>query len=72
MKRRPTKATSAKERERRANAVLSKSKPGAIPRGIKFVSFRDLTPAERAQGKSLSGRAAELLAGKSRKLAVSH
>jgi hypothetical protein len=39
---------------------------------MKFISFRRLTAAERAHGKSLAARAAELLARKSEKVAVSH
>ena len=63
---------SAKNREQRARAVLAAAKPGTIPKGMKFVSFRRLTVAERAHGKSLASRAAELLARKSEKLAVPH
>jgi hypothetical protein len=70
MKRRQ-KTTSAKERKRRAREVITAAQPGAIPKGMKFVSFRKLTAAERAHGKSLASRAAELLAQKSEKLAVS-
>ncbi|PYJ05206.1 MAG: hypothetical protein DME39_06460 [Verrucomicrobia bacterium] len=70
MKRR-RKATSARERERRARAVIAATQPGTIPKGMKFISFRKLTAAERAYGKSLAGRAAELLARKSEKVAVS-
>jgi len=70
MKRR-RKATSARERERRARAVIAATQPGTIPKGMKFISFRKLTATERAYGKSLAGRAAELLARKSEKVAVS-
>jgi hypothetical protein len=71
MKRRK-KATSARERERRTRAVLATSKPGTVPKGMKFIAFRDLTAAERARGRSLAKRAAELLARKSETLAISH
>ncbi len=70
MKRRQ-KTTSAKERKRRARAVITAAQPGAIPKGMKFISFRKLTAAERAYGTSLARRAAELLARKSEKVAVS-
>jgi hypothetical protein len=63
---------SAKERKRRASAALARAKPKRAPSGIKFVSFRDLTPAERARGKELGSRAAQLLAEKSRKVAMAH
>jgi hypothetical protein len=66
------KATSAKERKRRARAVLATAEPGAIPNGMKFISFRRLKAAERAHGKLLAGRAAELLKRKSQKVTVSH
>ena len=59
-------------RKRRALAVLKKSKLNSIPKSIGMVNFREPTPQERAHGKSLAGRAAELLARKSRKLAVSN
>ena len=70
MKRRK-KATSARKRERCACAVITAAEPGTIPKGMKFISFRKLTAAERAYGNSLAGRAAELLARKSEKVAVS-
>jgi len=70
MKRRQ-KTTSAKERKRPARAVITAAQPGAIPKGMKFISFRKLTAAERAYGTSLARRAAELLARKSEKVAVS-
>jgi len=70
MKRRK-KATSARVRERRARAVITAAEPGTIPKGMKFISFRKLTAPERAYGNSLAGRAAELLARKSEKVAVS-
>jgi hypothetical protein len=70
MKRRQ-KTTSAKERKRRARAVITAAQPGAIQKGMKFISFRKLTAAERAYGNSLARRAAELLARKSEKVAVS-
>ncbi len=60
------------QRKRRALAVLKKSKLNSIPKSVGLVGFREPTSAERAHGKSLAGRAAELLARKSRKLAVSH
>jgi hypothetical protein len=66
------KRTSAKERKGRARDVLAGAKAADIPNGTKFISFRRLTAAERAQGKSLVGRAAELLARKSQKVAASH
>ena len=67
------KGTSAKERKGRARDVLAGAKPADIPNGTKFISFRRLTAAERAHGKSLAGRAAaELLARKSQKVAASH
>jgi hypothetical protein len=69
MKKRPAKSVSAKERERRAAAVVSQT--GVRPRGIRFVSFRNLTAAERTHGKSLAGRAAALLSAKARELATS-
>jgi hypothetical protein len=62
----------ANQRKRRALAVLKKSKLNSIPSSVTMVDFREPTSAERAHGKSLVGRAAELLARKSRKLAVSH
>ena len=71
MKRRK-KATSARERERRARAVLKTAKLGTAPKGMKFIAFRELTAAERAHGRSLAKRAADLLARKSETLAVSH
>jgi hypothetical protein len=61
-----------KARARRARNVMKRAKSRNAPRGVALVSFRELTPAERANGKSLAGRAAELLAGKSRKLAGAH
>lgn len=71
MKRRK-KATGVKERERRARVVITAAQPGTIPKGMKFISFRKLTAAERAHGKSLGGRAAQLLARKPDNVAVSH
>ena len=67
MKERPAKSVGVRERERRAAAVISKSK--ATPRGLKFVSYRKLSAAERAHGKTLAERAAALLAAKSLKVA---
>jgi hypothetical protein len=61
-----------KARARRAQNVLKRAKSGSTPRGVALVSFRQLTPAERARGKSLAGRASELVSGKSRKLAGAH
>ncbi len=69
---RQKKAARAKERERRARGVITAAKPDTIPKGMKFISFRKLTAAERAYGKSLAKRAAQLLARKSEKVAVSH
>jgi hypothetical protein len=71
MKRRQ-KAASAKERERRARAVIAAAKPDAIPKGMKLISFRKLTAVERAHGESLGRRAAELLSRTSEKVAASH
>ena len=65
-------ANDTKARARRAQNILKRPKPGNTPRGIALVSFRQLTPAERARGKSLAGRASELVPGKSRKLAGAH
>ena len=62
-------ANDTKARARRARNILKRSKSGDTPRGIALVSFRQLTPAERARGKALAGRAGELVSGKSRKLA---
>lgn len=70
MKRRK-KAASAKERERRAGVVITAAQPGSVPKGTKFVSFRKLTAAERGYGNSLAKRAAELLARRSEKVAIS-
>jgi hypothetical protein len=66
------KAASAKERARRAKELLSKCDSNEIPKGVELVSFRDLTPAERAHGKSLGARARELLRTNQKKIAVSH
>ena len=71
MKHRQKEATE-KDRERRAQALLRKARPNTVPKGMKFVSYRNLTAAERAHGKSLGRRADELLSRKSNKLAVSH
>jgi len=60
----------SKARARRAQDVLKNAKPGTVPRGIGLVSFRQLTPAEQAYGKSLAGRARELVSAKARKLAA--
>jgi hypothetical protein len=60
------------QRKRRALAALKRSKLNSIPKSVGLIDFREPTLAERAHGKSLAGRAAELLARKSRKLAVSH
>jgi hypothetical protein len=65
-------ANDTKARARRAKEVVKHAKSGAVPRGIALVSFRQLTPVERARGKSLAGRASELVSGKSRKLAGAH
>jgi hypothetical protein len=61
----------ANQRKRRALRVLKQSALNSIPSSVHLVGFRAPTAAERAHGKSLTGRAAELLARKSRKLAVS-
>jgi len=65
-------SAAANQRKRRALAVLKKSKVNSIPKSVALVDFRDPSSAERAHGKTLAGRAAELLARKLRKLAVSH
>jgi hypothetical protein len=65
-------ANDTKARARRAKDIVKRAKSGSAPRGIALVSFRQLTPAERARGKSLAGRARELVSGKSRKLAGAH
>jgi hypothetical protein len=65
-------ASDTKARARRAKDIVKRAKSGSAPRGIALVSFRQLTPAERARGKSLAGRARELVSGKSRKLAGAH
>jgi hypothetical protein len=65
-------ANDTKARARRAKDVLKRAKAGSTPRGIALVSFRQLTAAERARGKSLAGRAGELVSGKSGKLAGAH
>jgi hypothetical protein len=61
-----------KARARRAKEIIKRAKSGGAPRGVAFVSFRQLTPAERARGKSLAGRARELVSGKPGKLAGAH
>ena len=71
MKQASSSSSSAKERARRAKKLLSKCDPAAIPKGTKLVSFRDLTPAERAHGNSLGARAAELLREKRQKITIS-
>jgi hypothetical protein len=65
-------SAAANQRKRRALAVLKKNKLNAIPKSVTMITFRDPTSAERAHGRSLTRRATELLARKSRKLAVSH
>jgi hypothetical protein len=65
-------ANDTKARARRAQDIMKHAKSGSAPRGIALVSFRQLTPGERARGKSLAGRASELVSGKSRKLAGAH
>lgn len=65
-------ANDTKARARRAKDIMKRAKPGSAPRGLALVSFRQLTPAERAHGKSLAGRARELVSGKSGKLAGAH
>jgi hypothetical protein len=65
-------ANDTKARARRAQDIMKRAKSGSVPCGVALVSFRQLTPAERARGKSLASRARELLSGKSRKLAGSH
>lgn len=65
-------STPRNHRKRRTTAVLKKGKLNSIPKSVELIDFREPTAAERAHGKSLAGRAAELLARKSRKLAVSH
>jgi hypothetical protein len=67
-----TGANDSKARARRAKEILKRAKSGSAPRGVALVSFRQLTPAERARGKSLASRASELVSGKSRKLAGAH
>ena len=65
------KAARARERARRARELLSKCDPNEIPEVVELVSFRDLTPAERAYGKSLGARARELLRTNQKKIAAS-
>jgi hypothetical protein len=70
MKRGP-KATRAKERARRARELLSNCDSAKIPKGVGLVSFRDLTPKERAYGKALGARARELLRTTQKRTAIS-